>query len=282
MRSLPLSALLLAATPAALSPGDRACLSSHARQLAELAHCGDRTSLRLCLSNLPGPRHHSDLQACYADAGCPASQAAQEAVRAVSRCRDRDGEGDADAYAYAEDELRRRRAAGVTPRPALNHDHRLAARETGGASLKSGSDCFRFGTTTHASCVTSTVDGKPKANSCTPQPVTTSDCLSGWICALDPQHQDICMKAQNALDTGGVVVAVIFGLAIVVGVAYVTFACCQERAHHKKAAAKAEAVALARAATKKQRSQEARAPLMQQVDDAHDNGPNPFQEPGHR
>lgn len=90
------------------------------------------------------------------------------------------------------------------------------------------------------------------------------------------------MKKTNALDIGGIIISIVFGSFIVIGIGYLAFAGCKERRHHKRAAAKAEAVALARAATKKQRSQEARAPLMQQQQPDPTNIPNPFQDGPHQ
>ncbi|KFG80471.1 hypothetical protein MANI_111268, partial [Metarhizium anisopliae] len=130
-----------------------------------------------------------------------------------------------------------------------------------------------------SSCDVATENGKAVTRTCTPSKGTSSDCLSGWICTVDSSHQDICMKKQP-IDTGGIIIAIVFAAFFAIGLAYLTFACCRERKHHKRVAAKAEAVALARAATKKQRSQEARAPLMQQTQEA--GSPNPFQDqPGH-
>lgn len=143
---------------------------------------------------------------------------------------------------------------------------------------KSGQDCFQTGTTSTTSCISETVDGKVKTRDCHPVPLTTSDCLRGYICTIDSNHVDVCMEAIHSLDTGGIIIAIVFGSFVVIGMAYLAFACRQERRHHKKTAAKAEAVALARAATKKQRAAQdvARAPHMQQTQ--HHHGPNPFQD----
>jgi hypothetical protein len=81
---------------------------------------------------------------------------------------------------------------------------------------------------------------------------------------MDSIGQTVCMVKQDSLGVGGIIIAIVFGVAIVVGIAFLTFACCREGRHQKQLEARAEATALARAQTKKARSAEARAPLMRQ------------------
>ena len=83
------------------------------------------------------------------------------------------------------------------------------------------------------------------------------------------------MDLQDTLDTAGIVVAIIFGVIITAAVGTITFLCCKDRSEQKRLAAKAEAVALARAATKKQRNNQERAPL---VSRNVSGGTNPFQD----
>ena len=63
----------------------------------------------------------------------------------------------------------------------------------------------------------------------------------------------------------GIVVTVIFGVAVVLGIAIVTFLCCKDRKEQKRLVAKAEATALARAQTRKKKAEEVRAPLMRKT-----------------
>ncbi|KZZ98825.1 hypothetical protein AAL_02376 [Moelleriella libera RCEF 2490] len=156
----------------------------------------------------------------------------------------------------------------------------------GGTGPKSGNDCFTSTLSPTTACVLETANGRVQTQTCTPATVTSRDCLPGWMCSLNNQNQDVCMKAQNGLDTGGIIIAIVFGSFIVLGVGYLTFACCREKRQHKRMAAKAEAVALARAQTKKHKAQEQRAPLMSQQSSQQGGGGgggyggagNPFQE----
>lgn len=268
MRSHPLNLLLLAGSVAALSRSD--CFSSHSNDLVDNTTCGDRTAVTQCLSGLSS-FEPANLQACFVNAGCSASQAARDTEHILVRCDDL-------ARAH---ELRRKRAPTSDPPASTSFDpDQIVPRDTATPTAspnknKSGADCFAVGTTSTTSCVTETVNGKVKTKDCKPVPLTTSDCLKGYICTVDSNHVDVCMQAQNSLDTGGIIIASIFAFFIFTGISYLTYACCRERKEHKLTAARAEAVALARAATKKQRSQQARAPLMQQT---QDHGPNPFQD----
>ncbi|QPG98928.1 hypothetical protein C2857_000396 [Epichloe festucae Fl1] len=273
--------LLLAGSIAAAAPRQE-CISTHSDTLAESSSCGDANIVRQCLSSLSSfDRTH--LQACHVRAGCSPSQAAEQTEHTINRCNN---------DMTQVHELRRRgRAtlpAGAKPTTSSNNNNAapvVMPRDTATPTTtntntnknKSGPECFHTGTTSTTSCISETVDGKVKTRDCHPVPLTTSDCLRGYICTIDSNHVDVCMEAMNSLDTGGLIIAIVFGSFVATGMGYLAFACCRERKHHKKTAAKAEAVALARAATKKQRAQDvARAPLMQQTQ--HHHGPNPFQD----
>ncbi|OAQ64066.1 adenovirus e3 region protein CR2 domain-containing protein [Pochonia chlamydosporia 170] len=267
MRSIHIAAALLASTATALPQNE--CFKLHSQQLAEYTDCGDRQIVSQCLSSL-STFEQSDLESCYTTAGCSAAQAATDVKYISDRCAE---------YLRAGELRKRFRAAMVAATTTVEGVPLMARATTTAAPTKKGKDCFDVKEFDTTSCDVVTENGKTKTNTCTPSKGTSSDCLSGWICTVDGGHQDICMKEQS-IDTGGIIIAIVFAAFIVIGLAYLTFACCRERSHHKKVAAKAEAVALARAATKKQRAQEARAPLMQQTQDA--SGPNPFQDqPGH-
>ncbi|OAA39098.1 hypothetical protein NOR_06358 [Metarhizium rileyi] len=265
MRPFTLSALLLASTASAL-PRDE-CFQRHSKDLADYTDCGSRAAVAQCLSSLTS-FEPSRLESCYTAAGCSASQAARDAEYIMSRCQ---------AYAR-EGELRKRFRAAMTPvqtTPAVVAAHLYARASTTPGPKKSGTECFSTTELDTTSCDVATDNGRLTTHACSPAKSTSSHCLSGWICTLDGSHQDVCMKKQS-IDTGGIIVAIVFAAFFAIGLCYLTFACCRERSHHRKVAAKAEAVALARAATKKQRSNEARAPLMQQTQ--HSGAPNPFQD----
>ena len=114
---------------------------------------------------------------------------------------------------------------------------------------------------------------KTRTGECHPSQADESSCSPGLFCTHDASGKDVCMDLHDSLDTGGVIVSIVFAVAIVIGIGALTFMCCKERREHKRMAAKAEATALARAQTKKQRSADARAPLMRQQDGP---GADPF------
>ncbi|EFY85642.1 hypothetical protein J3459_014811 [Metarhizium acridum] len=269
MRSFSLAALLLASTAAALPRNE--CFRVHSKDLAEYTDCGNRAAVSQCLASLSS-FEPSDLEPCYTNAGCSASQAALDAQYITTRCQEYSSGGGS--------ELRKRFRAALEPVQATQAvaaaaAHLLARATTTPAPVRKGADCFSVSEFPTSSCDVATENGKAVTRTCTPSKGTSSECLSGWICTVDNAHQDICMKTQP-IDTGGIIIAIVFAAFFAIGLGYLTFACCRERKHHKRVAAKAEAVALARAATKKQRSQEARAPLMQQTQEAA--SPNPFQD----
>lgn len=161
-------------------------------------------------------------------------------------------------------------AAMITPAPLVARDEDPEERSK---SIRTGTACFTTTTTTGQSCGPGTnAQGKP-TQICTNIPQASARCLPHWLCNQD-SGEAVCMKKHDNLDLGGIIVAIVFAAAIVIGIAALTFMSCKSKRDHKRAAAKAEAVALARAATKKKRAEEMRAPLMSQPDGAS----NPFQD----
>ncbi|KAG6009286.1 hypothetical protein E4U21_002890 [Claviceps maximensis] len=263
------------------------CLSTHLDALAASTTCGDVHTVSRCLISLS--RLHqdrvdqADLQECFLLAGCSASLADQHANNLIRRCNDMTPQ----AY-----ELKKRRPVDEPSAPAPTSFDASQSLPPSTASPsptptpapppppnnnKHGHDCFKYGITSTRSCLSETLNGKVKDKDCKYVPVTTSDCLRGYICTLDSVHQDVCMQAHNSLDTSGIIIAIVFGTFIVMGLGYLTFACFQERKQHRRSAAKA----LARATTMKQmkqraqnaRAQDVHAPLIQQP---HKDVSNPF------
>ncbi|KAG5965163.1 hypothetical protein E4U13_003133 [Claviceps humidiphila] len=270
-----LSVLLLAGSVAAMPRHE--CISTHGHVLAASTDCGDAMIVEHCFAAL-SRFDQSDLRDCFVMAGCPAYQADLQAESVIRRCSIME--------AQVQD-LKIRQPANKPSAPSPTLPGQVMPRDTAspaptpaptGNSNKFGEACFKTGTTSTLTCNNQVVDGHLKSQECHHVPVTTSDCLHGYICTMDSNHQDVCMQAHNSLDTGGIVIAVIFGSFIVLGLGYIIFACCQERKQNKQIAKKVEATALARAATMKQRAQDVRAPLIEQT---HDNGagPNPFHDP---
>ncbi|KAJ4155894.1 hypothetical protein LMH87_001117 [Akanthomyces muscarius] len=253
------SALAFALGAAASAiPSSDLCFRDHHDDIADFADCGSRDALSQCFAQLPSGADLAALEGCYAAAGCSADDAAKEAGYALDRCTDLQREG----------ELRRRMAAAmITPAPVL------AIRENA-----QGDDCFSTEVSSEKICP-GFVSGTSLP--CTTGPVTAKSCRSGWICTEDPNGKDICMSKVDKLDIGGIVLAIVFSVIILAGISFLIFMSCAESRAQKKMNARAEATALARAATKKKRNEEVRAPLMAQQQQqpeyqAQAGGVNPF------
>ncbi|KAJ6445450.1 srpk [Purpureocillium lavendulum] len=191
-------------------------------------------------------------------------------------------------------------AAAVTPAVEYEVDmdfllgRRADATTTAAAgttNLLQGTLCFTTSTTTTTSCPLTTSGKHVLTQTCFPTAVPASECKKDLMCTIDSNNEDICMHRRDALDIGGIIIAIVFAVLITLGLGTLTFLCCKDRREQKRLAAKAEAVALARAQTKKKRAQEQRTPLMQQQQTLGGAGaggpgsgrgsPNPFNDTAH-
>lgn len=243
------STLLFAAGALALPKHD--CLSSNSADIAALSDCGDQAALASCLSSLGD----ASVESCYVDAGCPPAAAAAEAQLAIDRC------------AHPGD-LRRRFRAALDDRSAPATVAAVPVAELFAARTlapRTGDlECFSTSTVKTKTCPVSTNDGKPTTQDCFTTDVAKSECAPGVFCTTDSKGADICMELDDDLGIDGIIIAIVFAVAIAVGIGYLTFMCCRDKREQKRLAAKAEATALARAQTKKKRAQEVRTPLMRQ------------------
>lgn len=254
MRFSTLSVALGASSAMASAIPRDECFASHHEVLADYADCGSRAALSQCIATLTSAADTAALQACYSSAGCSDAAASREARYALERCEELQVYGD----------LRRRHsemlAATAAPgMPLITQAPSLHAR-----SAAKGDNCFTTETHTTKICPVEINNGKATTQPCHDGPVETKSCRSGWICTEDTNGTDICMEKVDKLDIGGIIIAIVFSVAIVAAIGYLTFASCSESRAQKKMAARAEATALARAATKKKRAEEVRAPLMAQ------------------
>jgi hypothetical protein len=271
------SALVLAGGALALSRPD--CFVEHGRALAAYSDCADHDALAPCFTGLSS---HSvdDVEACLITAGCSPSTALIEAREALDRC---------DEWARASDLRRRVRAyvphmpartvnpfahgSGSSPNPRATDNagamalNRLFGRQDDEGKRISGDDCFDLTTKDTSDCDVSTDGPNLVSSNCKPATVVESSCKQGLTCSMDNTGTNVCMELHDTLTTAGIIISIVFAAAIVLGIASLTYLCCQDRRQQKRLVAKAEATALARAATKKQRSKEVRAPLMAQQDD---------------
>lgn len=270
-----LSPFFLAGTAAAaaVSHSSTDCLLNNHREMAADAHCPDHQALSLCFANLPSsdPELLAD---CYIKAGCKLADAIHKAEKAQARCKEL-FPGDA--------ELRRRRA-GEPDLPQITQAPRYASADLAdlwARSAATGDDCLTTFSKSTKTCPVSTVDGSVASGECSTVEIDTSSCLPGKTCSMDSNGNDICMDLKDDLDVAGIVVSIVFGVFIVLGIATLTWLCCKDRKEQKRMAAKAEATALARAATKKKKAAEAReqrAPLMREERkrDASQGSTDPF------
>ncbi|KAM4067048.1 hypothetical protein HRG_001053 [Hirsutella rhossiliensis] len=154
-----------------------------------------------------------------------------------------------------------------------------SSRPPATGSARMGTDCFTTTTLETTICALTTDRGRVRTGECLPTQVASSECRPNFMCTTDTSNNDVCMPRHDGLDTGGIVLAVIFGALVALAIGVLAFLCCRDRRQQKRFAAKAEAVALARAHTRKQRAQQqdARTPLMRQQEGAP-GSPNPFQD----
>lgn len=265
-----LAATVLLGSSGALALARHECYLQNSKDLAEYSDCGHHGSLTHCLSSLDS-FDVSDLQKCYVNAGCSAAEAAIEASYTQDRCDKLSKLG----------ELKKRSrgnvhqaAQTIAVRVAGNKDEAPLPTVVARAEKLQCKITKKVKTKT---CPLQTQGNKVKTLSCFTTEVARATCAPGLKCALDADGKDICMKLQDNLEIGGIIISIVFGVGILAGISFLTFQCCRESREHKRIAARAEATALARAATKKQRTQDARAPLMRQQEGSTD----PFHDRNH-
>ncbi|KOS21796.1 hypothetical protein ESCO_002017 [Escovopsis weberi] len=269
MRFSGATALLLGS--GALAKDLMPCLATKAAQLAQDSGCADQPSLLECLAHVSGT-NAPEVATCLRDAGCIVGGAAAEA--ALSIFRDCTSPGSSGSRSSAVQKRSRDSATlpQQTPQLAVHAAHdaanNLAAMPTPaaahGLAERDGTlQCLITETVSTHTCSVETKGNRLKTISCYETQVAKSRCAPGLMCSMDPTGADVCMKMHNTLDVGGIIISIIFGVSIVIGVSALTFMSCKERSYQKKLEARAEATALARAQTKKQRAEQ-RSPLMRQ------------------
>ncbi|KAF5020042.1 hypothetical protein F66182_7923 [Fusarium sp. NRRL 66182] len=259
----------------ALAAVQHDCLANHSEDLAAFADCANKGALSYCLSNLK-ETDEAALTKCYTTAGCSPEAAAQEAHYTLERC----------SHLAEQGELKKRYNAAalptLVPRAEAAPDAGPIVTAAGDIRKRAvdtmrGTDCFSTGKKSTEQCDLETVSGKTQTATCFPTEVTTSKCLADVLCTLDSNNDDICMTKRE-MDTAGIIIAIVFAASAAIMLGYLTFMCCRDRKEQKRLVAKSEAVALARAATKKQRAAQ-RQPLMRHASgQSAPGGGNPFQD----
>ncbi|KAJ4322386.1 hypothetical protein N0V84_004857 [Fusarium piperis] len=266
------SAVLFAGN--ALAIAQQECLAQNSADLAAYADCADQSALASCLSKLESPEEPA-IQACYTDAGCSSQEAIAEAHRTWQRC---------DELAKGEDLKKRFPAAPlptIAPRAAAANEPgaKPTLYKRGSPDTSSGKDCLTEKVKDGSACDVKTKDGTSETGLCSDVKITTSTCRDDVICTLNANNDTICL-VKKEMDTTGIIIAIIFAGALALMMGYLTFMCCRDRKEQKRLAAKSEAVALARAATKKQRAAQ-RQPLIRKASaqsNPSNSGANPFQD----
>ncbi|WYZ42672.1 hypothetical protein EsH8_VI_000371 [Colletotrichum jinshuiense] len=260
-----LVALLLTTAASALSPAKLHCLRSRNVQLAKLADCGEPGSVAHCLEMLKDDFSQADIEACYINAGCEVAEAIIESQWTLDRCDD----GGSIAA-----ELRKRHVpifARQTTEATTAAAETAAATATG-TGTKTKLVCSTTTTKSTTLCpvvTTGAKKGKTIKEGCFPTQVAFATCAAGLLCRNDPGGNPSCMELNNTIYGGGIAVALFFAVVITGAIAMITFLCCRESKQKKRIAAKAEALAIAKAA-----AVNAKRPTVQvHSADHHDNQP---------
>ncbi|KAF5973759.1 adenovirus e3 region CR2 domain-containing protein [Fusarium coicis] len=259
----------------ALAAVQQECLANHHEDLAAFADCANKGALSYCLANLK-ETDEAALKNCYTSAGCSSDAAAKEAHYTFERCSEIAKAG----------ELKKRYEA--APIPAIIPRVEAAAAITDGpkatgelkkraADTSRGTDCYTTFKKSTEQCDLETVSDKTRTATCYSTEISTSSCRDEVLCTTDASSDDICMTKKE-MDTAGIIIAIVFAASAALMLGYLTFMCCRDRKEQKRLVAKSEAVALARAATKKQRAAQ-RQPLIRNASGQSAPGAgNPFQD----
>lgn len=236
------------------------CIRSNIDGMAADGSCGDAPALAACFAELDASTDEA-LAACYAKSGCSSIEAQDLAAGAERRCIELFGRAELRRRSRGELDARGPKPTQAPEFAAMNMfwEGHIFPR-----SAATGSDCFSFSDKVTEACDVSTKSGDPVTGDCSTITTSVSECAPDKTCTLDSNGSHICMDLENSLDVGGIIVTIIFGVAIVAGIASITFLCCKDRKEQKRLAAKAATVELHRAATKKKKEAAQRAPLMQQ------------------
>jgi hypothetical protein len=109
------------------------------------------------------------------------------------------------------------------------------------------SDCFTTSMMSVTVCpIESTGVSSGKQMSCFPTTEPTAVCAKGLVCHYDAAGNPSCMVANNTVGISGIIVAIVFGSAVVGAFSFMIFFCLRERAQHRRLTAAAEAAAIAR------------------------------------
>lgn len=259
---------ILALAPlAAASPFERtsSCLRVHADQITNIVSCADASLVTSCLASQRNGFPVSALESCIVASGCTEDQAAVGADVLADLC----DVSEADDLRKRDDAAAPPSQRTVAPSPAVTKVPTVAKRQDNDAdkattekeARPSDTDCYQTSMIETEQCTMG--EGGSKCSTINLEKVR---CRDGWLCSVSREGGTSCMERIDDLDTGGIIVAIIFGAAIVIGLGLMTFFCCKDKREQKKLAAKAEAAAIAKSSNvgSKARKVSDRQPLMAQ------------------
>ncbi|KAI1133200.1 hypothetical protein F5Y10DRAFT_131215 [Nemania abortiva] len=208
------------------------CVRQNAPLLAEAAACGNRISLQSCLLDAPNFVTLDDLQRCFIDANCAIAEATSEAIMILGNC---DGSNSAP-------ELRRRGPEALpaeTSTPQINNKSPESTSPATATStgLTMPSECSTARMISTTVCPVTSL-GKDNFSNlpCTSTILATIECAATNICFDDGS----CTPRDSPISASGIVVAIIFALAVTAVVAVLLFFYAKERKARRIAREEAE------------------------------------------
>ncbi|KAK0621631.1 hypothetical protein B0T17DRAFT_618057 [Bombardia bombarda] len=252
--------LLLAGSASTAHTLTRQCLRTRSRELASKASCGDEGSINYCFSQAISLDSSADtpaaeeIERCFSNAGCTSEEAHIEAFWTLQRCSpppsadNTNGGSDLRRHRRAEQHLRNEdmlgaakaaaamllevREAAPAPMPLNPRQDGTTTTTTGVNTAVSPFPCTTTTEVSISSCpIQSTGPSSGKALSCFPTTSPSAVCRDGLICS---QGNQSCMYNHNQLDLAGIIIAIVFAVAVVVSVFSICFLCCREKRSQKR------------------------------------------------
>ncbi|KAI1410878.1 hypothetical protein F5Y13DRAFT_167022 [Hypoxylon sp. FL1857] len=235
---LPLLLLLGSSLGATASVADRsACIHGSAVEFSKAAACGDKGSLEYCFKTAGEYVEASDLERCFRNAGCTSAEAGIEAAFIIHNCDN----------AKSDSELRRRGPEPIpAPTPAPVPQGTTATDDTNGGFTPT-IQCSTSTDISTSSCpIQSTGAQSGQTLPCFPTTVPTEVCAAENLCMTDKNGINICMRRQDAPDTGGLIVTIFLAVVFAISFALLLFFACRSKAAERKRRAHNQAAAIAK------------------------------------
>lgn len=257
------------------------CSLAERQNIAAGISCGNKGAVTRCLTDLA--EDEGLLHVCLTGAGCTIQDARREAAQVARRCEPSSDIEETNIELrklHARNGLRTIREV-VEVRAAQADDENndsegttLATVATRDATTPAPTSTNTWvmvqhlkGTTyTTVTCMTPTTVATSACSyindaeetTCVPTTAVIPSCVPGMMCAFSQSNGSVRCAQKGGMDTSGVVIAIILGVAAAILVSTVCFLCCRERRAHKRDRRAAEAqAALAAAAEAKKASSRA-------------------------